>query len=626
MVAPNIRSLTGRLMIALLFILGHSVPAQQNHPGSAHPNRCADLDRNPVPCPPALPAPAGVSIRERASRNPGSAPNLLRRMFRPSRAEGDSRNPGNMASPYVLLDSWVYPALDRLAALGYVQQAFLGLRPWTRLECARLVEQAAEDLEGESDAAGDGADQIFRALQKEFAAESAGHGGRNLEAGVESLYLRMVGISGPPLNDGFHFGQTIVNDYGRPYQQGANLVAGASVYAQAGPLAFYVRGEFQHAPSGPGLPAAARAGIAQADGLPVANSPVAAINRGRWLDAYVALNIHDWQISFGRQSLWWSPGSSSALMLSANAEPICMLRMSRVSPFQLPTWLRVLGAVRSESFIGQLQGHHFVRLAWPEFPLHGALDTTLSPQPFLWGHKISFRPTENLEFGVSITTVLGGYGRPLTLGTFEHSLSMHGNAQALDPGDRRTGFDFTYRVPKLRRWLVLYNDAMAEDEPSPIAYPRRSAMNPGIYLPQLPKLPRLDLRVEAPYTSLPGLIPVGFFYANVHYANGYTNYGQILGSWVGREGHSIRVASSYWLSRGNRIELFYRKQIVDRQFIGGGNLNDIAATADFPLARGLRLSASVQIENWRFPLLSSSRQTNLTALVQFTFRPQWKQP
>src|SRR5262249_1840178 len=48
----------------------------------------------------------------------------------------------SLASPYEPLDSWVYPAFERLAALGYVHSAYLNQRPWTRLECARLVEEA----------------------------------------------------------------------------------------------------------------------------------------------------------------------------------------------------------------------------------------------------------------------------------------------------------------------------------------------------------------------------------------------------------------------------------------------------------------------------------------------------
>ena len=56
-----------------------------------------------------------------------------------------------MGSPYVPLDSWVYPAMERLAAFGYIKTASLGIRPWTRMECARLVGEAAElapDIDG----------------------------------------------------------------------------------------------------------------------------------------------------------------------------------------------------------------------------------------------------------------------------------------------------------------------------------------------------------------------------------------------------------------------------------------------------------------------------------------------
>ncbi len=50
----------------------------------------------------------------------------------------------NMASTYVPIESWIYPAIERLAMAGYVQTAFAGLRPWTRMESARLVAEAQE--------------------------------------------------------------------------------------------------------------------------------------------------------------------------------------------------------------------------------------------------------------------------------------------------------------------------------------------------------------------------------------------------------------------------------------------------------------------------------------------------
>ena len=55
--------------------------------------------------------------------------------------------PRRVGSPYVELDSWIYPAIERLAALGNIQDEFLGMRPWTRVECARLVQQAGDLIE-----------------------------------------------------------------------------------------------------------------------------------------------------------------------------------------------------------------------------------------------------------------------------------------------------------------------------------------------------------------------------------------------------------------------------------------------------------------------------------------------
>jgi hypothetical protein len=81
-------------------------------------------------------------------------------------------NPGNMGSPYVPLDSWIYPAFDRLIALGYVRSAIVGQRPWTRLECRRLLNEAtgllSEGAEGDEEALA-----IHDALAQEFSHESA---------------------------------------------------------------------------------------------------------------------------------------------------------------------------------------------------------------------------------------------------------------------------------------------------------------------------------------------------------------------------------------------------------------------------------------------------------------------
>jgi membrane-associated phospholipid phosphatase len=142
--------------------------------------------------------------------------------------EGDrSRSPAYMGSAYVPLDSWIYPAIERLAAFGFVRTASLGLRPWTRLECARLVSEA-DDLQA-GDSGSPEVQQLYTTLSDEFAPEfGLMTGDRNMSARLESVYARSVGISGMPLTDNFHFGQTFLNDYGRPFQEGFNSIAGLS--------------------------------------------------------------------------------------------------------------------------------------------------------------------------------------------------------------------------------------------------------------------------------------------------------------------------------------------------------------------------------------------------------------
>jgi len=130
----------------------------------------------------------------------------------------------NMGSPYVPLDSWVYPAMDRLTALGYIHTGFTDMRPWTRLECARQVKEASDRI-AEDEAEQSEAARLYGALEKEFSHEiTLLAGGDNAELRLESAYMRSTEIVGKPLTDGDHFGQTIVNDYGRPEEQASTTL------------------------------------------------------------------------------------------------------------------------------------------------------------------------------------------------------------------------------------------------------------------------------------------------------------------------------------------------------------------------------------------------------------------
>ena len=336
-------------------------------------------------------------------------------------------DPKYMGSSYVPLDSWIYPALDRLAALGYVNSAAAGMRPWTRLECARQIEEASERISNDEAGPGEAA-RLYQDLQAEFSHEvSLLGGGDNGEVRLESVYSRTTEIVGKPLTDGYHFGQTVINDSGRPEEQGFNNVSGISGWAAEGPFAAYINAEYQHSPSASAFPLAAREAISQADfgssivprPFPVPpNTPIPSLSQVHLLDSYVAMNLSDWQFSYGKQSLWWGPDAGGAMMLSDNADPLRMFRINRVTPLKFPGFLGFLGPTRVEFFIGQYSGYNFV---FTPKGLIGGYGQSVSPEPIVHGERLSFKPTTNLEIGLSRSTDYGGPNYPLTWHTFFRS-------------------------------------------------------------------------------------------------------------------------------------------------------------------------------------------------------------
>jgi membrane-associated phospholipid phosphatase len=557
---------------------------------------------------------------------------------------GDGHLPASsQGSPYVPFDSWIYPAFDRLIAMGFVRSAGLSMRPWTRLECLRLLQEAQDGGDdGDAEVIDSPQEQLIATLNQEFAPEM-----KQLEYGnpgtlqVESLYTRFTGISGTPLVQGTHydFGQTLINDFGRPYEEGFNNVTGFSTWGSSGRVVGYIRGEYQYAPSGPGLPALARENIKEIDSLPEVPSPnpSAVTNRFRLLDAYVGVTASNWQFSFGRQSLWWGPGDGGPMLFSNNAEPIDMFRISRVSPIELPWIFKHLGLLRIEFFVGRLSGHEIG--FGPGRKFYGQVGVPLADQPFLHGQKFSLRPTKNLEFSFARTATFAGPGVPFTPHEFWFSFTSTSGGlpgTTFAPGNRRSSFDFNYRLPGLRNWVTFYVDGFVDDQFSPVAYWDRSAWSAGLYFPQLPKLPKMDFRIEGVYTDVPagGNIGHGFFYFNLGYRNGYTNDGNLFGSWIGRQGQGAQAWMTYSISPKSSIQFNYRHEKVSNQVVfGGGTITDAGVKPNIWLGPNLSVSGLLQYEKWNFPVLAPNAQatfpvlppyaqTNFTTSLGITYWPR----
>jgi len=519
----------------------------------------------------------------------------------------------NMGSPFVPLDSWVYPALEKLAALGYVSTAMEGLRPWTRIACARIVNESKDTFDsGESP--NRIASELKSRLEQEFSYEITLLGGnRNLTANVESIYARTVSISGPPLTDSFHFGQTISYDFGRPFERGINLQDGGSFSASAGPITFYMRAEYQHAPGAPAPSPAVINVIAQTD--LIAAPPdvrVASINRPELLDTYLAVNLGNWEISLGRQSLDWGPGPGGSLLWSNNIEPANMVRFVNPEPFELPGFLRFLGPARLDQFFGRLEGHHYIT------------------RPFMMGQKINFKPIPSIEIGFGRTLEIGGKGPgadPITstnvlYGFFGQVRPVYDHI----PGHTQSEMDWTFYVPGVRNYIVFYGDVYAADDFIPWQNPPKNPFRPGIYITHFPKLPNLDLHIEAASTESSGWNEGNhgnLNYWNFTYRDGSTYNGFLIGNTVGRMGRAIQSWLTYQVNARNSLQFTYKHNSVSPAFIPqGGYWQDYAVLNDWYLRSGFYLRSELQYEHISsYPILFSGSRENVSAILEVGFSP-----
>jgi hypothetical protein len=529
-----------------------------------------------------------------------------------------------MSSTYIPLDSWIYPAVMRLYGLGFVDTVFLGMRPWTRLSVAHMLDLSADRITGSTS---DEAIDIYTAIEKDLQPDLRIPLDQKFgRVGLDSVYERVMGIGGTPLRDSFHLGQTDINDFGRPYASGFNNYTGLSARAHYGMFSVYFRGEIQHAPSWEGYPLSLAETLARIDDFATFSSvplpgnttiplgPISSVNNLTVLEGYVSAHIVGHEVSFGKMDNWYGPGVGGGMAWSNNAENVWSFRINRVEPLYIPYISRIAGLIRYDFFVGPLKGHN----------------DPVSP----WTHaeKISFKPTPNFEFGFQRTVIWGGVGHaPVTFGTFWHSFYSISDTNGgekfsrNDPGARFSAVDFSWRLPYLTKWLTLYSDSEVHDDVFPITAPRHAAIRPGLYLSHFPGAPKLDLRAEAVSTDPDTGLSTGGqnMYTEVVQRNGYTNNGLLMGDWIGREGKGGQAWLTYHLSPREWLQVSYRGAKAAKDFIPGGTTQtDFSFDVVKRLTPDVELKANLQYERWLIPIYKTGRQTDTSTTFQLTWYPR----
>lgn len=607
------RLVCGGIALGMLMLSAASGAAQADPVPSA-PQRVLKLSPPPLQASTALRMSSGSPAWSQPVQAHGALP-----VARPSM--DDDRT----GSTFVPMDSEIYPALERLSSMGLVPSQSVSIRPWTRQECRRQVRQAVDILYGfgslDYDVDAGVREEAARLLPElqQILEEPDGQA----TAVLDSVYVREGAIVGPALTDGFHFGQTWWNDYGRPLGRGNSVLLGYSARAVAGRFFLFNRQEMQ---TDPGLPAITPGRAAlftaiddasfTAPGLAVTpqfppQPAIAAYVRQRPLDLYAGVAFAGNALSFGKQEIYWGPTTMGPWAFSSNAEPTYNLRLQATRPHPYP-FFPALGAYRFDLVFGKLSGHRF------------------PARPYFNGQKLDLTFGRCLEMSVTRWSILWGVGHPMTLGSLKDNLFSSNStgtsfqyADRADPGDRKSGFDFRLHVPGLSNLLTVYADGYADDELDPLDAPRRVAWQPGLYLARLPRASHADLRFEMASSEELSQDEGGTrFFINNQYRDGNTNKGFLLGNAVGRDGRAFEGRLGYWLSTRKRFEAGYRQnKISERLLPQGGTVSDGFVSARWGVRPMWMAEIFAQEERFFVPSYLPGSNHNGSVRLQITWEP-----
>ena len=268
----------------------------------------------------------------------------------------------SFASVNIPLDSSFYQDIDILIAHGLIKSGLSSTKPFTRAEAGRLLAEAIDygETEGISPLASEILDRLTQYYGEEIAeARMPASAPRTYLKPLDEFSITYARLDGP-----FY----VFNNEGIEYFDGGNGVVQFQSSARLWRVfTFFVEPMYTY------------------------NQKYGGVERNRETDlklhkAYLKLSIGNFEIQVGKDSLWWGPGYHGALVISNNARPFNMIKISNPQATLLPWFLRGLGPFRYNVFFSIL--HESAPLDHP-------------PDSKLFGLRFDFKPRPTVELGVS---------------------------------------------------------------------------------------------------------------------------------------------------------------------------------------------------------------------------------
>jgi hypothetical protein len=443
----------------------------------------------------------------------------------------------------VPLGHWSYDAIDKLKGLGFIHSDMRGTRPWTRMEMGRLVIEADEKFQEisnpEEERESNGRKEIIKAILDRLKGEFKADIDEVSAATGVSIYLK-------PIEDVyFHYFYgnndfNLENDKGQKLGEDSNIRLGFSTHgALWSHIGFYLNPEYRYS-----------------DGQFGGNDQELKIFEG-----YAKLEFYNVELEAGKDTLWWGTGRHGSMVLTDNAQPFKLVKLSNPKPVVLPWIFKYLGLFKFQWF-------------WTELERNRAV-----PNAEFMGFRLNIKPAPFLELGASRTYQLGGRGsgvKGITDLNFSDWMKIifEGNASGDLDVNQISGLDGILYLNNLDQWVrviksvEIWGEYYGEDEAG--SWIADIGWVAGIKLGDLFLKGTTDIFFEYADNIDPDEGPL--WYNNSVYQSGYRYKGEVMGHNMDTEARDYFLRLEHYLFPELILGLDYNRQErlvhqVDRQDI-----------------------------------------------------------
>lgn len=448
-----------------------------------------------------------------------------------------------VVSTNVPLDNYTYDYLDKLDGMGYITDMRIGMKPYTRVEVAKWVLEAEQNVkEKPSYIQG-----MIKQLKVEYADEIKFLDGQAVDSELK-LKEWNFGIS-------YYDGDSVANTASKSFYQPLNINNNGYKFADGFNMETSVRVEKS-------LDHHIVFSLEPTFRYDKEDNGSALLKSG-----YVKTKFNNVEVSIGKDALWWGQGKRGTLALSNNAKPMTYLKFSNIEPMHW-SWFKGLGDIYSSVFYSEIDDMR-------------KFDGTTIDNPGFIGARMDFVPNDRFTFGISRTSITDKLN--------SHDIKdfiMGENAadQEVDKWNSIAGIDFRWRIPH-KSQTQIYGELYGEDQSHElgfIPFPSKKGYTFGIYLPKLSEDGKWEANLEYGQTS-------NVWYNHWVFTDGYVNGGNIIGDAMGNNAKRYYLGLTRFIDEKNQVSIHAERLDSDEVNLGKHNVDSIWISGKSKLEENLFL-------------------------------------